>query len=53
MGAVVAGLMKAIRKINESLLEQAAESRALLYKGYKTKDTDLPEQSSNTKSYSL
>lgn len=44
MGAVVAGLMKAIRKINESLLEQAAESRVLLYKGYKTKNTDLPEQ---------
>lgn len=44
MGAVVAGLMKAIRKINESLLQQAAESRVLLYKGYETKNADLPEQ---------
>lgn len=27
LGVVVAALMKAVRKINESLLEQAAESR--------------------------
>lgn len=30
MGVAVAALMKAVRKINESLLEQAAESRLVL-----------------------
>lgn len=44
MVVVMAVLMKAVRKINECLLEQAAESRQSPYKGCKTKNTDVPSR---------
>jgi len=44
MGVVVAALMKAVRKINECLLAQAAESRQPLQRGCKTKSTDPPSR---------
>lgn len=40
-GGAVAALMKAVRKINESLLEQAAQSRRTLWRNRKTKNTEL------------